>query len=164
MDLIARELMQRAVSTVPPELPLLELEKRFVEEGFSGFPVTDGDQLLGVVSRTDVVRRLQLERDVAERTSDFYRDATGFHEVPADSLTQIADRVGEALEELTVADVMNHAIHAVPPDQPLRLVAELLVDRRIHRVLVTDHGRLLGVISGTDFVKAYARGKLAPRV
>ena len=61
----------------------------------SGFPVVDQGKLVGVVSRSDVVRRICSERDVAERTSDFFFDETGFYEAPMDSFNDSADRVGE---------------------------------------------------------------------
>jgi len=162
MDLVASQVMRRNVHTVPATLPLRQLERTFVEAGVSGFPVLEGDQLVGVVSRTDVIRQLLLERETAERTSDFYFDAEGFHEQPPQSLADIADRVGERFEQLTVRDVMRSELIAVSPDQPLKAVAETLVDRHIHRVLVTQEGRLVGVVSTTDFARLYAQGRLKP--
>ena len=75
---------------------------------------------------------------------------------------QVADRVGERMEQLTVSDVMHRHLFTVPPNQPLRAVAETMVDNGIHRVLVTRKGRLLGVISTSDFVRLYAQGRIKP--
>jgi CBS domain-containing protein len=66
------------------------------------------------------------------------------------------------MEHLTVGDVMHRQLFAVSPDQPLRAVAETMVDNGIHRVLVTREGRLLGVISTSDFVRLYAQGRIKP--
>jgi CBS domain-containing protein len=162
MDMIATEAMRRCVQTVPPSMSLPELERFFVRYGVWGFPVVDGDQLVGVVSRSDIVRQLHAERETARLTSEFYRDADGFHELPLTSDEQIADRIGERMEQLTVGDVMHRQVFAVPSDQPLRAIAETMVDNDIHRVLVTHEGRLLGLISTSDFVRLYAQGRLKP--
>lgn len=160
MDLIASEVMRRSVQTVSADLPLPELERAFVQKGISGFPVVDGEQVIGVVSRMDIVRELDLEHQTAKRTSDYYRDASGFHEVQLQTSEQVAHRVGERMEQLTVGDVMHRQLFAVSPNQPLRAIAETMVDNDIHRVLVTHDGNLLGVISTSDFVRLYAQGRI----
>jgi CBS domain-containing protein len=162
MDLVAAEVMRRAVKTVPASMPLPELERHFMESGVSGFPVVEGDQLAGVVSRSDVVRQLAEERQTAQRTSDFYRDGNEFREIRLETAVQLGDRVGERMEQLTVADVMQRRLFAVSPDQPLRAIAETMVDNDIHRVLVTQEGRLVGIISASDFARLYAQGRLKP--
>ena len=161
-DLIATEVMRRSVQTVPASMPLPELERVFVEARVSGFPVLEGDQVVGVVSRSDIVRQMDLERQTAQRTSDFYRDDTGFQEIPLETIAQRADRVGERMEQLTVRDVMHRQLFAVSPEQTLRAIAETMVDNGIHRVLVTREGKLQGVISTTDFVRLYSQGRLKP--
>ena len=162
MDLIASEVMRRNVKSVPPEMSLPELERTFTDSGLGGFPVVDGTQVVGVVSRSDIVRQLYFEHSVAEQTSDYYRDAEGFHELPLKTSREIADRVGERMEQLTVRDVMHQGVFAVPPDQPLRSVAQTMTDQHIHRVLVTRDGELLGIISTMDLVRLYANGRLRP--
>ena len=159
MEMIATDVMRRCVQTVAANMPLAKLDAAFVESGVSGFPVVEGEKVVGVVSRTDVIRQLDLERQTAQRTSDFYRDGNGFHEIPLTTNLQIADRVGQRIEQLTVRDVMHRQIIAVSPDQPLRTVAQTMVDNDIHRVLVTREGRLLGIISTSDFVRIYAQGR-----
>ena len=162
MDIVATEIMRRSIETVPTTMRLPELERAFVQAKVSGFPVVDGDQVVGVVSRSDIVHQLDLEHDTAERTSDFYSDAGGFHELPLSAGAAIADRVGERMEQLTVGDVMHRRVFAVSPNQTLRAIAATMVDNNIHRVLVTKEGQLLGLISTTDFVRLYAEGRIKP--
>src|SRR5688500_12533610 len=98
MDMIATEVMRHCVQTVSAGMSLPELERAFIRAGVWGFPVLDGDRVVGVVSRSDIVQQLDLERQTAKRTSDFYRDANGFHEVPLATNEQVADRVGERMD------------------------------------------------------------------
>ena len=162
MDIIATEIMRRNVETVPTGMQLPDLERAFLKASVSGFPVVDGDQVVGVVSRSDVVRQLNVEQETASRTSDFYLDASGFHEIPLTTSEQMAGRIGERMQQLTVRDIMHRQLFAVSPDQTLRAIAETMVDKDIHRVLVTQEGRLLGLISTSDFVRLYAQGRIRP--
>ena len=162
MDLIASQVMRRSIMTVPKTLPLPSLEHAFLERGISGFPVVDGEELVGVVSRSDVIRHLSAEQQLAAETSDFYLDSEGFHEIPVSGEAQVSERFGQRMQELTVGDVMHRQLFAVGADQTLRAVAESMVDNNIHRVLVTRQGRLLGLISTMDIVRLYAQGRLKP--
>lgn len=160
MDLIVKDIMQSDVQTIAPRVTLPELEDAFLREGISGFPVVDNGELVGIVSRSDIVRQLFLEHHLAESTSDFYNDGNGFHEVPLVTFEQIASRVGERIEQLQVKDVMSRQLVKVSPEQSLREVAQVLADNSIHRVLVTQEGRLVGLVSSLDLVRLIADGRL----
>lgn len=162
MDLTASDVMRRSVTSVPSTMPLPELERAFVERRVSGFPVVDDSKLVGVVSRSDVIRQLNAEQEIAARISDFYLDSEGFHEIPVQSASQVPERVGQRMLQLKVADVMHKQLYSVGTEQTLRAVAETMVDNGIHRVLVTNQGRLLGMITTMDFARLYAQGRIKP--
>ena len=155
-NLNVRDLMQTRVHAVPPEMALTDLEQQFIEKRVSGFPVVEGGQLVGVVSRSDVVRQLDVERQLAENISDFYWDRSGFHEEPPESIQQIASRLGQSIEELRVRDLMSRHLVAVSPDDSLAVLAQRFMERHIHRVLVVEHGRLVGIVSALDLVRLFA--------
>jgi len=51
----------------------------------------------------------------------------------------------------------------VGPDTPIREVAEMMVRRRIHHVLVTENHHVMGIVSALDFVEQLVlKGTLAP--
>jgi CBS domain-containing protein len=62
-----------------------------------------------------------------------------------------------------VKDAMIRDLIAVPPDAPLPAVAKLMVERRIHRLLVTEREVLLGIISTLDLIRLFADGKVTTR-
>ena len=78
INMTVRELMRFPVHSVPPDMPLRDLEREFLDKQVSGFPVVENNELVGVVSRSDIVRQLAFERRLAETTSDFYWDQAGF--------------------------------------------------------------------------------------
>jgi len=157
----ARDLMQIRVHSVSPELPLVELEQEFTDKRVSGFPVIEAGQLVGVVSRSDIVRQLDVERQLAENTSDFYWDRSGFHEEPAESIQQIASRLGQSIEELRVRDLMSRHLVAVSPDDSLAVLAQRFLEHHIHRVLVVEHGHLVGIVSALDLLRLFADKRIA---
>lgn len=152
----AKDVMQTEVVTVEPSMRLQDLEQLLTDRHISGCPVVDDGDFVGVVSHSDILRLLCDERRVAKRSSDFYRDDTGFHAVPLVSFADIADRIGERIESLRVKDVMTEKTWAVSPDQPLVEVAQKLTEHRIHRLPVTDQGTLVGIISTLDLVQLFA--------
>lgn len=50
------EFMTKSVETVPASMPLVEVIERFYRSPHRRFPVMDGNQLVGQISRRDVLR------------------------------------------------------------------------------------------------------------
>jgi len=61
---------------------------------------------------------------------------------------------GKASRETPVSDVMTSRVIAVPPDQSVEKCMALMTDKRIRHLPVLDNGRLAGIISIGDVVKA----------
>ncbi|MBW2282401.1 MAG: CBS domain-containing protein [Deltaproteobacteria bacterium] len=164
MGLTARDVMQGEVHVVDSKMKLSGLQDAFLEKGVSGFPVVDNGRLVGVVSRSDVVRGLAVERSRAGMVSDYYRssDAVGA-EADHASFDAVAAQTGVRVANMTVSDVMAPSPTTVPADQPLREVAQMLVDQHIHRVPVVEGERLVGILTSLDVVRLVADGGLADR-
>jgi CBS domain-containing protein len=158
-SLTAADVMHSGIKSVPPQMTIPELEEAFVREQVSGFPVVDEGEMVGLVSRADVVRHFCTERRIAETVSDFHFDEKGFHEIEMESMQQIADRVGERIEGLSVADVMNKRPLTVSLGATIREVAEKCVHHHIHRLPVTDQGTLVGIITTIDLARLIADGR-----
>jgi CBS domain-containing protein len=58
-----------------------------------------------------------------------------------------------------VGQIMTRPAVTVPPDEPLRRVCELMHNRDIHRVVVAEGGRIAGIITTMDILKAVASGQ-----
>jgi CBS domain-containing protein len=57
----------------------------------------------------------------------------------------------------TVADVMTHLVVTVRPEDPIPRAAQHLLSNRISGAPVVHDGKLVGVVSEADLVRAYAR-------
>src|SRR6185503_634225 len=65
MPLRARDIMQANVLSVPPEMPIPELVDYLISHRVSGLPVIEKGKIVGIVSRSDLVRAVSLERSLA---------------------------------------------------------------------------------------------------
>ncbi len=157
MAIRAREVMRTAVMAVRPDMPLSELEDALISHRISGAPVLDGGKLVGVVSRSDIVRYFSLQRSLeallAQGRGEQYAPGEKRAPAPIAHLT-------EQVRKLTVRDLMVTEPVAVSPDALIEEIAEIMVRRHVHRVLVTEGGAVVGIVSALDLAQLVAGGQL----
>jgi CBS domain-containing protein len=113
----------------------------------SGMPVVDGDgKLLGMVSEGDLIRRVELGSHRPAR-SWWLELLTTNEEVAQKYVKSHGSRVD---------DVMTQAVTTVTPDTDIAQVAMVLEKNRIKRVPVVEGGRLVGIVSRADLLRAFA--------
>ena len=186
-----RDIMTTDVITLDPNLTVREAMEVLTSKRISGAPVMAGDEVIGVVSATDLLQlaaalpgvpterdnRPELledaqDDDVAE--SDPRDDAPAalfFTDLWDDAGATVVERMAmsataewNALEEHTVSDAMTHApIHSLTPDTFVTVAADYMRRMKIHRVLVMTGRSLTGVVTTTDITNAVADGKLTAR-
>lgn len=133
----ARDVMTREVVTVGPETSAKYAGEVMAEHGFAALPVVDDDgRLVGIVAEADVLRdrvppdpRLHLRRDGADQTA----------------------------LSLLVHGVMTSDVRVVEPTADVADVARVFVDERLRSVPVVEGGRLVGIVSRRDLLRALVR-------
>ncbi|MBW2316384.1 MAG: CBS domain-containing protein [Deltaproteobacteria bacterium] len=71
----ARTLMDGRVVTVSSTASLLDVQRLFVAEGISGAPVVgEAEELLGVITSTDLLRAANETHESAGSDSEYFRD------------------------------------------------------------------------------------------
>ncbi|MFO0928522.1 MAG: CBS domain-containing protein [Gemmataceae bacterium] len=141
----AADLMTSPVVTIPQEMSLREAARMLTRLRISGAPVVDPvGRCVGVLSSTDFVScALEGQTPPAVLKTHFIAPWGEFVDIEQTG-------AGEISRYMTASPVM------VPPDTPLGVVAEKMVDAHIHRVLVVDHDRPIGIITSTDVLAAVA--------
>lgn len=157
MPLHARDIMQRNVLGVPPDMMIPELVDFLISHRVSGVPVVEKGKVVGIVSRSDLVRAVSLERSLAGVVAQGFEQEE-FAPGEAPLLPGLRSSAVQALEQRTVRAIMVAEPVCVAPDTPVAEVARLLVAKHMHRVLVTEGGRLIGLISSLDVVRLVAEG------
>jgi CBS-domain-containing membrane protein len=141
-----REVMSCKVVSVRPALRLKELAALLSERQISGVPVVDDDgAVVGVVSEGDLVTK-QVGRSVSRRTPLDW--IFGERPDPAERRRRAAT---------TVAQAMTSPAVTVDADCPLPEAAALMVDCGVNRLPVLANGRLVGIVTRADLVRAYLR-------
>lgn len=138
-DQTAADVMERTLVTVHVDDRLADVERDMTDAQVSGAPVVDNaSRVLGILSLRDLVR---------------HRAADG--ELPQDADASVFDdRPGAP--GARAGDVMTQELVTVPPLLPLPQVAGRMADARVHRVLVEDGDKLVGLVSSMDLVRALA--------
>jgi CBS domain-containing protein len=132
------ELMSTPALTVWSWRPIPEAGRLLLRQNVTALCVVDRDgRLVGVVSRSDLLRH-RLTRDPRAHLRPTPLDRS---DPPA-----------------TVADVMTRDVVALPPTADEADAAQLMLERRIRSMPVVDDGRLLGIVSVTDMLRAAVRG------
>jgi CBS domain-containing protein len=145
--MIAYDVMTANVITDTPDMPITEIAKLLVEHRIGAMPVVTADgRLLGIVSQTDLAHRS--ETDTEKRRKWW--------------LSLIADNDARAREYIkthgkTAKDVMTTVIISVAYDANLADVADALDKHGIRQLPVMRSGKMVGIISRADIVRALAQ-------
>ncbi|WHZ27298.1 MAG: hypothetical protein OJF51_002095 [Nitrospira sp.] len=129
--ILARDLMNAPVLSLPSDSTLLDAWASMSEKGFHHIPVTSmHDTLVGMVS---------------------YRDL--LHHVP--ELITAADTRQASRRRL--AEIMTSRVISATPMTEIRQIARVMLDERIHAVPILDHNRrLIGILAIRDLLQSIA--------
>lgn len=142
--MIVADVMTRHCITVAPDATVEEAVNLMLSRHISGlFVVDEAGDLVGVITEGDLLRRdelgtqrnrpwwLRLLASPARQAADFTR-ANGRH----------------------VRDVMTEDVISIAQDAPLEGVVAAMEANRIKRLPVTADGKVVGVVSRTDLLRA----------
>jgi CBS domain-containing protein len=137
--------MSSALVLIPKEMSLPGAAHLLAQARVSGAPVVDEDgRCIGVLSTTDFLHYAERGRQVSHDNS---------HSVCS---WQIVESEGE--REECVEDYMNTDPVCVAPSTSIGVIARMMINAHIHRVIVVDDAQHpLGVVSSTDILAAVAQ-------
>lgn len=163
----AKDLMRRELATLSPDDTIESAIALFEEAGIGGAPVVANGRLVGMLTMTDVSRSEHL-KDGRLRTEGDYVLAEPAGEEQGEELDledtfRKEDYSPAVLGAELVAHWMTEGALSVEPDTTLRAVCQKMVEHRIHRLCVTDAGKLVGLITTFDIVRHLAGAKPAAR-
>jgi acetoin utilization protein AcuB len=130
---LVRDIMSVKPITVDPETLMLEARQRMMDGRIRHLVVTEDSRIVGIVTDRDI--RLNLPS-------------------PATSLS--VWEINFLLARLTVREVMTGSVVVVDPDRPAAEAARIMLDHKIGALPVVDGGRLVGIVTESDFVRAVA--------
>ena len=146
------DIMTRNVRTVKPSMDASELAKLFIEKGYSGFPVVDDSgKFLGLILEENLV-----VKDMKVHLPTTFLLLTG-------GITFGEKRFEDEMKMImasTAEGLMTKARVILNPSTPVDEVATIVVDKHIGYFPVLDDGKLTGVVTKKDIVRAIALKKI----
>lgn len=142
--MLARDVMTSPVVTVAPSATVHEITQLLLERHISGVPVVEAGELVGIVSKSDLLHRYETEPGGTP---------------PAPWWGRWVQRSGPPRRYVRshgtrAADIMTPGPVSIGDDVPLARVAYLLGTYRIQRLPVVRRGRLVGIVTSGDLVHA----------
>jgi len=128
------DLMTPNPITVLPGTSIFAARDQMAKKRIRHLLVTEYDALVGIVTDRDI--RLNLPS-------------------PATSLS--VWELNYLLHRLTVGEVMTRAVVTIEPDRDARHAAWTMIDHKIGALPVLQGGRLVGILTESDLVQAFAQ-------
>jgi CBS domain-containing protein len=140
----AHDLMSTNLIIVPPETPVVGVAQLLGSRGISAVPVVDAEgRLLGLVTEGDLIRRLAEEK----------RGPLGWFLGMFRDSRKLANRFAKA-HGAKAEDVMTRELVTVGEEAGADEIARLMEKHNIRRVPVLKDGKLTGIVSRADLLRA----------
>ncbi len=140
----AADVMARAVVTVHPGARIIDAIRLMLDQRISGLPVIDsGGELVGILTEGDLLRRA--ETGTEKRRPRWLEFLRGPGKQADDYVHAHGRRVGE---------IMTRQVATVSEGTSLEEVVGLMERKRVRRVPVVADGRLAGIVSRADLLRA----------
>jgi len=131
--MLVRNWMTSSPTTVSPTTSVALARELVVTKRIRHLPVCEGEELVGIVTDRDI------------RTA-----------LPSPSALISVWEARHALDQLSVGDVMTRSVITITEYAPIAEAVRLMVAHRIGALPVTRDGRLVGILSETDLLGAFA--------
>ena len=146
------DVMVSNVVSVKPETPVSEVARILLDKCISAVPVVDAQgRAVGIVSEGDLLRRAAIH---TEKRRSWWAGLLGRVDTLAAEYVKTHGRRAE--------DVMTSDVVAASEDMTLDEVVALLEQRHVKRLPVLRNGKLVGVVSRADLLRALACLEAAP--
>ncbi|MEH0862492.1 CBS domain-containing protein [Halobacteriovorax sp. DPLXC-1] len=143
------DFMTKDVTTCTESQTVGDAAKKMIELGISVMPVVnDEGTLTGIVTQSDFIsREVEIPHALVSIKRLFGQDF---------NLTDVED-VYKKSKNKTLADVMSHNVVTVTSENTLNGVVELMMSKHLKRIPVVDDGKLVGMITRKDILKAFEK-------
>ncbi|HOI58340.1 CBS domain-containing protein [Methanoculleus sp.] len=118
-------------NTIQVEERAVHLRRRMLDGKINRFIVEEGDQVIGIVTETDVAKALYAFKDMVEDTRQEYR-----------------------IRNLLVRDIMSTPLISMDVNTDISDVIDLMLKKNISSVPVMQNGKITGVVTRNALVQA----------
>lgn len=148
-DRKVRDIMTAPAVTVGPKTGLKEAARTMLDREIGCLPVVDDrGRLVGIVTDGDFIAR-----DAGVPFSVFRAPQLLGTWLGEDTVEEIY----EEARDRPVEEIMTRRVHTVAPDDALRRVLDVMLDRDVKHVPVVEDDELVGVVARHDLLRLLQR-------
>lgn len=142
MQFYVKDIMSTDVITINKSDTLKDVIKTFVMSSITGAPVVDNDEtIIGVISDSDILQR--------ECSHSFYQP-------PLMKEFEEFTHSEDSYMNKPASRLMSKDLYTIEPDDSVSVMAKKMYDKKVHRLLVTEYEKLIGVVTTYDLLKLIA--------
>ena len=143
----ASDVMTRTPVTTSPDAPLEDAVNLMLQTRVSGLPVVDAKgAVVGILTEGDLLRRVELG------TARLRAGWLATFLAPGRAARGYVRTHGRKVSEVMTTDVVSASV-----DTPLSEIVALMETQQIKRLPVLQKGRLIGIVSRADLLRALAQ-------
>jgi CBS domain-containing protein len=145
----AKDIMNKDVISVSPDMTIEALGRLLMEKGISGAPVMDsGGRLVGIVTDNDLISRdKRLHIPTVIRLFDAL--------IPLESSNVIEKEI-KRISASVVSDICVADVVTIGEDTPIDEIATIMSERKIHLLPVLSSGKVVGIVGKHEVIKGIA--------
>jgi CBS domain-containing protein len=150
---LVKEYMNSNVISFKPDDSIFTVAEKFYKNHISGAPVVENNEVIGVISETDIVKFMRIS---IPKNSESTVEP---HLLTLLLAGLVKGRIAlkkslEKLAEIEVKDLMCKEIVSISPDQSVIDAATIMSKNKVNRLPVIDNNKLIGILSRADLIKA----------
>lgn len=166
----AGDIMSRDLVTVPLNATLAALALVLQDNRITGAPVVDDEgHLVGIVSQSDLVRYATQPDSHPRVAQRAFRSAEGeesdddyghpyYTALDTEELTEIHERfIEEDYGDALVSEIYTPFTVTAEKSAAIAELARLMVTKRVHRLIIVDGKKAVGIVTSMDILKTLAR-------
>ena len=145
----ASEIMKEKVISVPPDMPVDELGRFFIEHDISGVPVVGSKgELVGIVTEYDLISQSKkFHLPSLLRLFDAI--------IPLEGANAVEKEI-KKMSASQVSDICTRDVITIAEDTPIDEIATIMAEKHITLLPVLKEGRITGVVGKREVIRGVA--------
>ncbi|TNF01565.1 MAG: CBS domain-containing protein [Deltaproteobacteria bacterium] len=143
------EFMSSPAFSVGPDTTVEAAAKIMCDNKVSALPVVDSDsKVVGIITESDFVGRDAKVPHALGTIKELFGQIHNFNDIEA---------VYKSAKDKKISDVMTKAVKTVDKNSDLNDLLKMMSDTGLKRVPVTENGKLVGMVTRKDLIKAFLK-------
>lgn len=142
MQFYVKDIMTTDIVTIRDNTSIRDSILIFSGNEVSGLPVVNqDDEVIGVVSASDILQNESLHT---------------FYTLPYNKEYNLEIIEDSKFFDQPISNIMSEELFIIEPNDTIAKMSKIMYDNKIHRLLVTEYNKLIGIATTFDLLKLLA--------